>query len=52
MQAEGVIFRPNTHIGVDMPAQQLLDRYDAVVLWQRQQNKFSKTRRKNARNSR
>lgn len=32
MQSEGVIFRPNTHIGVDMPAQQLLEKYDAVVL--------------------
>jgi glutamate synthase (NADPH/NADH) small chain len=32
MQAEGVVFRPNSYIGVDMPAKQLLDRYDAVVL--------------------
>jgi glutamate synthase (NADPH/NADH) small chain len=32
MQAEGVIFRPNTHVGVDIPAQQLLDDYDAIVL--------------------
>jgi len=32
MQAEGVIFRPNTHVGVDIPAQQLLDDYDAVIL--------------------
>jgi glutamate synthase (NADPH/NADH) small chain len=32
MQAEGVIFRPNCHIGVEIPAQQLLDEYDAVVL--------------------
>lgn len=32
MQTEGVVFRPNTHIGVDMPAQQLLEKYDAVVL--------------------
>ncbi len=32
MQAEGVDFRPNTHIGVDRPAQELLDRYDALVL--------------------
>ncbi|WP_069470617.1 glutamate synthase subunit beta [Candidatus Marithrix sp. Canyon 246] len=32
MQAEGVVFRPNSHIGVDIPAQQLLDKYDAVVL--------------------
>ncbi len=32
MQAEGVRFRPNSHIGVNIPAQQLLDKYDAVVL--------------------
>ncbi len=32
MRAEGVIFRPNTWIGVDVPARELLDRYDAVVL--------------------
>lgn len=33
MQAEGVTFRPNTHIGSsDYPAQALLDKYDAVVL--------------------
>lgn len=32
MQAEGVEFRVNQHIGVNVPAQQLLDEYDAVVL--------------------
>ncbi len=32
MQAEGVIFRPNTHIGIDIPASQLLSEYDAIVL--------------------
>ena len=32
MQAEGVRFRPNNHIGKDIPAQQLLKDYDAVVL--------------------
>jgi glutamate synthase (NADPH) small chain len=32
MQAEGVTFRPNSYIGVDMPAKQLLEKYDAVVL--------------------
>jgi glutamate synthase (NADPH/NADH) small chain len=32
MQAEGVTFRPNSHIGKDVPAQTLLDEYDAVVL--------------------
>jgi glutamate synthase (NADPH/NADH) small chain len=32
MQAEGVVFRPNTHIGVDLPAEKLLETYDAVVL--------------------
>jgi glutamate synthase (NADPH/NADH) small chain len=32
MQAEGVTFRPNSHIGQDIPVQYLLDQYDAVVL--------------------
>ncbi|MCK9394764.1 MAG: glutamate synthase subunit beta [Methylobacter sp.] len=32
MQAEGVRFRPNSHIGKDISAQQLLAEYDAVVL--------------------
>ena len=32
MQAEGVVFRPNWHIGKDIPAQQLLADFDAVVL--------------------
>ena len=32
MEAEGVIFRPNVHVGIDMPAPQLLDGYDAVLL--------------------
>ncbi len=32
MQAEGVAFRPNNHIGRDIPIQTLLDGYDAVVL--------------------
>jgi len=32
MRAEGVEFRVNTHIGVDMPARQLLDEFDAVAL--------------------
>ncbi|MEW7979484.1 MAG: glutamate synthase subunit beta [gamma proteobacterium symbiont of Phacoides pectinatus] len=32
MRAEGVIFRANTHIGVDIPARELLDGFDAVVL--------------------
>lgn len=33
MQAEGVTFRPNTHIGSpDFPAKHLLDKYDAIVL--------------------
>ncbi|MEE2765952.1 MAG: glutamate synthase subunit beta [Pseudomonadota bacterium] len=32
MQAEGVLFRPNNHVGVDFPAQQLIDEFDAVVL--------------------
>jgi glutamate synthase (NADPH/NADH) small chain len=32
MAAEGVEFRPNTHVGVDIPAKQLLDEFDAVAL--------------------
>ncbi|MFQ5488813.1 MAG: glutamate synthase subunit beta, partial [Gammaproteobacteria bacterium] len=32
LQEEGVSFRCNTHVGVDLPASQLLDDYDAVVL--------------------
>ena len=32
MEAEGVEFRVNQHIGVDIPAQSLLDEFDAVVL--------------------
>jgi len=32
MQAEGVTFRPNCHIGVDRSAKQLLDKFDAMVL--------------------
>ncbi len=32
MQAEGVTFRHNTEVGVDVPARQLLKEYDAVVL--------------------
>ena len=32
MRAEGVAFHANTHIGVDMPASGLLEKFDAVVL--------------------
>ncbi len=32
MRAEGVHFHPNTHIGVNMPAKDLLDKFDAVAL--------------------
>ncbi len=32
MQAEGVEFRPNSHVGAEIPARALLDEYDAVVL--------------------
>ena len=32
MQAEGVEFRPNSHVGPEIPARALLDEYDAVVL--------------------
>jgi len=32
MRTEGVRFHANTHIGVDMPARELLEKFDAVVL--------------------
>ena len=32
MQAEGVDFRVNSHIGVEIPAENLIERYDAIVL--------------------
>jgi glutamate synthase (NADPH/NADH) small chain len=32
MPAEGVRFLPGVHVGVDIPAKQLLEQYDAVVL--------------------
>ncbi|MBS1225044.1 MAG: glutamate synthase [Proteobacteria bacterium] len=32
MRAEGVEFRPNSHVGVDLPARALLAEFDAVVL--------------------
>jgi glutamate synthase (NADPH/NADH) small chain len=32
MEKEGVKFKTKTHIGVDMPAKELLDNFDAVVL--------------------
>jgi glutamate synthase (NADPH/NADH) small chain len=32
MRVEGVAFRPNAHIGVNIPARQLLEEFDAVVL--------------------
>jgi glutamate synthase (NADPH/NADH) small chain len=32
MQAEGVEFRPNSHVGVNFPVQRLLDEFAAVVL--------------------
>ena len=32
MQAEGVVFRPNSHIGKDIPLQSLIDQCDAIVL--------------------
>ncbi len=32
MAAEGVEFKTNTHIGVDLPAKQLVQDYDAVIL--------------------
>ncbi len=32
MQAEGVVFKPGTHVGVDLPATQLLAGFDAIAL--------------------
>jgi len=32
MRAEGVHFHPKTHVGVDIPAKKLLERFDAVIL--------------------
>jgi glutamate synthase (NADPH/NADH) small chain len=32
MQAEGVVFRPNSHIGVNIPVSRLIDEFDAIVL--------------------
>ncbi|CAL1241249.1 glutamate synthase subunit beta [Candidatus Methylocalor cossyra] len=32
MQAEGVVFRPNWHIGKDIPAKRLVEEFDAVIL--------------------
>ena len=32
MQAEGVAFRPNSHVGVNLPASKLMNEFDAVVL--------------------
>jgi glutamate synthase (NADPH/NADH) small chain len=32
MEAEGVVFRPNTHVGMDLPAAELLESFDAVAL--------------------
>jgi glutamate synthase (NADPH/NADH) small chain len=32
MQAEGVLFKPGTHVGVDLPAAQLLVDFDAIAL--------------------
>ncbi|MEX2389839.1 MAG: glutamate synthase subunit beta, partial [Phycisphaeraceae bacterium] len=32
LEAEGVIFKPNSNVGEDIPAQQLMDTFDAVLL--------------------
>jgi glutamate synthase (NADPH/NADH) small chain len=32
MEAEGVVFRPSTNIGVDLPAERLLEEFDAICL--------------------
>ena len=32
MEAEGVVFKPNSHVGVNLPVKELLDNFDAVIL--------------------
>ncbi|MCK5876559.1 MAG: glutamate synthase subunit beta [Candidatus Marithrix sp.] len=32
LQAEGIIFKPNSHIGVNIPAKHLLEQFDAMIL--------------------
>lgn len=32
MEAEGVVFKPNSHVGVNLPGKELLDNFDAVIL--------------------
>ncbi len=32
MQAEGVVFRVNSHVGVNVPVERLVKKYDAVIL--------------------
>ncbi|OQW95040.1 MAG: glutamate synthase [Beggiatoa sp. IS2] len=32
MKAEGIIFRPNSHVGINIPLNSLLENYDALVL--------------------
>ena len=32
MEAEGVVFKPNSHVGVDLPGKELVDNFDAVIL--------------------
>ncbi len=32
MEAEGIIFKPNSHVGVDLPGKELVDNFDAVIL--------------------
>jgi glutamate synthase (NADPH/NADH) small chain len=32
MEAEGVVFRPSTNVGIDLPAERLLNDFDAVCL--------------------
>lgn len=32
MEAEGVIFKPNSHVGVNLPGKELVDNFDAVIL--------------------
>jgi glutamate synthase (NADPH/NADH) small chain len=32
MEAEGVVFKPNSHIGVNLPGKELMDNFDSVIL--------------------
>ncbi len=32
MESEGVVFKPNSHVGVNLPGKELVDNFDAVIL--------------------